>query len=87
MQSEIIGFIGLIFGGMIAALLTYAYFLWRDGSKQSRAPAKIKKDCDEKLKKAQAQAKGGRAKQWGAMLAIVLALIFLCAFLLLMGGV
>lgn len=87
MSNDVIGFLGLIFGGVIAALLTYAYFVWRDGSKQLHAPAAVRKDYDEKLKKAQARAKGGRNKQFIAMLAIILALIFLCAFLLLMGGV
>lgn len=87
MQNDVVGFVGLIFGGMIAALLTYAYFLWRDGSKQVDALAKLKKDYDEKLKKAQAQAKKGRAKQWGAVIAIISALIFFCAFLFFMGGV
>jgi len=87
MSNDVIGFVSLIFGGVIAALLTYAYFLWREGSRQLHAPAAVKKDNAEKLKKAQAKAKGGRNKQFIAMLAIIFALIFLCAFLLFMGGV
>ncbi len=71
MSNDVIGFSGLIFGGVIAALLTYAYFQWRDGSKQLKAPAAVRKDYDDKLKKAQASAKGGRSKQFIAVLAII----------------